>query len=199
MKTANADSFVSKSDSSPEWLCSQISIKLASSAAELMAACQMVVTLLDVHQWTPDSIAKQAKLTPVLVRNLERVGRKHMAPELIWGETVGRRALAKLPMQEQERWLAAPLEVATTTGDVLQVSVDNLTPELCRQVFDGARVRSIGEQRAWLETAQRQKKPTQALADYEVRNHKLRINRGDLPPLELTRAQLVRALSEMEA
>lgn len=117
-----------------------------------------------------------------------------MAPELIWGETVGRRALAKLPMQEQERWLAAPLEVATTTGDVLQVSVDNLTPELCRQVFDGARVRSIGEQRAWLETANRAKRITSAIADFEVRGKTLIVHHE----CKLTRAQVARALADME-
>lgn len=193
------DSSVSKSNSSLELLCSQIKLALANSATELMTACKLVLQLIDEHRLLPDEISKRLQIQVGFVRNLERVGRNHMAPELVWGHTSGRRALARLPFDEQTRWLAGPLPVITTTGDELQVSVDSLTPELCRQVFDGPRVRSTGEQRAWLETAQRAKRTVPAMTDYEVRNHKLRINRGDLPPLELTRAQLVRALAEMEA
>tara|TARA_R110000868_G_scaffold243507_1_gene499482 strand:- start:54 stop:488 length:435 start_codon:yes stop_codon:yes gene_type:complete len=142
----------------------------------------------------PDTIAKQLGVSVPFVRNLERVGRKHMAPELVWGETQGRRYLARLPMQEQVRWLAQPLEIITTTGDELQVSVDNLTPELCRQVFAGPRVRTTGEQRAWLETAQRTKRITPAIADFEVSGRTLIVHHE----CRLTRAQVTRVLADME-
>ena len=159
-----------------------------------MSACQMVVALVDDHQWKPDAIGKQLGVSAPFVRNLERVGRKHMAPELVWGETQGRRCLARLPMAEQVRWLAQPLEVITSAGEELLVSVDSLTPELCRQVFDGPRVRTTGEQRAWLETAQRTKRIAPAIADFEVSGRTLIVHHE----CRLTRAQVARVLADME-
>lgn len=194
MQTENENKSVSKSVSSPELLCSQIKVCLNSSAAELMSACELIVALVDSHKWFPDKIANQLGVSLIFIRNLERVGRKRMAPELIWGETQGRRCLARLPIEEQTRWLAEPLELITSEGDELQVSVDSLTPELCRQVFDGGRVRTTGEQRAWLETAQRIKRIAPAIADFEVSGRTLIVHNE----CRLTRAQVARVLADME-
>ena len=175
-------------------ICDQIRLKLAGAASEMLAACALVVELIDMHDWVAEDVAEKLQIPPVFARNLERVGRKHLLPELIWGETPGRRRLARLPLSEQSRLMVEPLPVATVKGDVLQVGLDNLTPELCRQVFDGPRVRNLGEQRAWLEVESRKVKPM-GVADYEVVGRQLVIH----SPCKMTRAQCARALAEMES
>jgi|APGre2960657404_1045060.scaffolds.fasta_scaffold42384_3 hypothetical protein len=160
----------------------------------MLAACALVVELIDARGWAVADVAEKAQIPPVFARNLERVGRKHLMPELVWGETPGRRRLARMPLAEQARLMGEPLPVATVKGDVLQVGLDSLTPELCRQVFDGPRVRSLGEQRAWLEVESRKVKPV-GVADYEVVGRQLVVH----SPCKMTRAQIARALAEMES
>ena len=179
---------------SPDQICERIKLSLAGAASEMLAACALVLELIDAHGWAVEDVAERAGIPPVFARNLERVGRKRLLPELVWGESPGRRRLARFPIEEQRRLMSEPLDVATVKGDVLQVGVDNLTPELCRQVFDGRRVRSLGEQRAWMEGEERGKKPS-GVADYEVVGRHLVIN----APCKISRAQCARALAEMES
>lgn len=194
MKTTEQDRSGTLSKSRESEICEQVKLKLAGAASEMLSACALVIELIDTHGWTAEEVAEKANIPPVFARNLERVGRNRLLPELIWGETPGRRRLARLPLQEQSRLMSVPLEVATSKGDVLQVGVDNLTPELCRQVFDGSRVRSLGEQRAWLEVEGRKVKPL-GVADYEVVGRQLVVH----SPCKMSRAQCARALAEMES
>jgi len=160
----------------------------------MMTACELVLELIEAYHWTPEAVAEIIGLPPAFVRNLERVARKHLLPELVWGESAGVRRLAKLPVEEQRRYMTQPVLVILENGDELLCGVDNLTPALCRQVFDGARVRNAGEQRAWLETETRKRRVTMAVSDYQISGQTLVVNQ----PCKLSRGQLMRALAEME-
>jgi hypothetical protein len=89
-----------------------------------------------------------------LLYKLEEIGRRRLHPLLALGGGAGCSALAKLPMSQQERYLKEPvaLVVHTPQGktDILQVRVQDMTPEQAKQVFDKDRVRTEGEQKAIL-------------------------------------------------
>lgn len=177
-----------------ESLCSQIKLRLESSATEIVEACRLVLVLIDEHGWTPEEIATKCEIPPLFIRNLQRVGRQRLAPELVWGETMAKRRLARLPLPEQERLLRNPVLVITASGDELLCGVDNLTPELCRQVFSGNKLRTVPEQRVWLETeARRHKEEKKATGDYEVVGKVLVVHVG----CKFTASQLARVLAEM--
>jgi hypothetical protein len=157
-------------------------------------AAALVLVLIDEHEWDAEMVAAQTNLPPLIVRNLERVGRKHLHAELVWGETPGRRHLARLPFPEQERWLNSPVPVATVGGDELRCEVDNLTPQLCRQVFDGRRVRTPAEQRAWLETRAKLLPPVQVNEPYRITGQILVV----LEPCKLSCKQLLSLAAQMQ-
>jgi len=99
-------------------------------------------------------------------------------------------------VQEQERFLSKPVPVATAKGDELKCEVDNLTPALCRQVFDGARVRDVAEQRAWMESQANLKSsaPVQVNEPYRVTGHTLVV----LEPCKFSLKQLLALAAQMQ-
>ena len=107
----------------------------------MLAACALVVELIDMHDLVAEDVAEKLQIPPVFARNLERVGRKHLLPELIWGETPGRRRLARLPLSEQSRLMVEPLPVATVKGDVHDIG-KNLVDIILTN--NGYRVVNIG-------------------------------------------------------
>jgi len=64
------------------------------------------------------------------------------------------RAVRALPFETQKEVLTKPLEVLVDKGEVMQMDVRNLTPELVEQVIDkkAHEVRLPAKQRAWRET-----------------------------------------------
>lgn len=124
-------------------------------------------------------------------QGFEAVGRGVLVPQLLWAEGPGPRALTKLPMSTQTRLLNEPVELLTVDGDTLMVDVKAMSAAQARQVFASSHVRSLGEQRAWLET---QRKPADPKGlPYRVRSGRLEVFR----PVTFTRAELQRLLQGM--
>lgn len=180
----------------PQALCAEIKTKLAAAATNLAAACNLVVQVIDEFSWTPEDISELIRSDTMIVRNMERCGRQHLLPELVIGTTTGRRYLAKLSVAEQHKYLTEPLEVMTSSGDTLLISVDNLTPALCRQVFDGPRIRTLPEQRAWIETENRRQRARIAVAEYSVQGAYVLVPPHDAM-LKIHKDQIIRALAQM--
>lgn len=91
---------------------------------------------------------------------LERIGNGSLSPMLYALHGRGAKLLAKMPVPEQERWLSDRVPVLVMKGgnrpDELRVAVEHLSAEQQLQVFkvdaSGVRIRSIAEQRAWMES-----------------------------------------------
>jgi hypothetical protein len=165
-------------------------------------AGEIVVRLLDEHNMTIADIAETSELlTEDIVTRFEQLGRKQLIPCLLVADYPAARHLMRLPYSEQKRAVETSVDLLVCEGketSVLKVSVENLTPTQCRQVFDGDQVRSIGAQRAWLEDRRATQEIRGVLSSpgalYQVRGRKVVFKR----PCELSAGQLAQIISEIE-
>jgi hypothetical protein len=82
----------------------------------------------------------------------KRMG-KVLHPQLLLSASPGFAKLQKLPISMQERYIEepVPLVVHTDNGtDILLVKAKDMTKEQAAQVFGSGRIRTEGEQKAWL-------------------------------------------------
>jgi len=126
----------------------------------------------------------------------EAVGRKWMHPKLLMGGG-GKYAskIKRLPYSAQERIFSGErFELLTSTGDKIKVDVREVTPEQVEQLIDGTRIRTLAEQRAWLESRKGvvAAGPTEVLP-YTIEHGKVHFRRGTT----LNRAELRRLLTEL--
>lgn len=105
----------------------------------------------------PDVIGKICnevpQLTPGILRQLERIGRKELVPELLLKSGPGWSKLRQMPFPIQKRLMSEPVDLLVLTErgpDTLKVTIDNLTSQQARQVFDDDHVRDASAQRAWI-------------------------------------------------
>lgn len=108
-------------------------------------------------------------------------------------------AMIMLPLAEQEKIVVEGADLLTAAGEALKVRLSVMSPMQRRQVFAVDHVRSLPEQRAWIEDQQSRaaaKKPKEANAQFEIDSKKniLRVKM----PCDLTRADLLRILAKME-
>ena len=85
--------------------------------------------------------------------NFEAVGRKWMHPRLLLGGG-GRYSgnIKRLPYSTQERiFNGEKFDLLTTDGDKLKVDVRSVTPEQIEQLVDKTSIRTIAEQKSFLE------------------------------------------------
>jgi hypothetical protein len=83
----------------------------------------------------------------------EQMGRKTLHPRLLLSDSPGYQKLAALPLSLQERYLDEPLPLVVETDngtDILLVKTREMTTGQARQVFGNGRIRTEGEQKAWL-------------------------------------------------
>ena len=99
--------------------------------------------------WLADSLPD---VSGSLWRKLEAVGRGALDPRVATGCAWGDR-LARLPISDQQQALDGMLPLLTepSTGDHLLVRLDNLLPAQADQVFARDHIRTVEQQRAWME------------------------------------------------
>jgi hypothetical protein len=164
-------------------------------------AGELIVQLMDEHNMTAADICEQSPyLTENIVRRFEQLGRKQIMPNLLVADYPAARYLVRLPYSEQKRVAAEPVDLLVLDGKApttLKVAVENLTPQQCRQVFDG-HIRSVGAQRAWLEERRAEQEVAPAIKQahefYRVRGRRVVI----MQPCELTARQLANIIAEIE-
>jgi len=87
---------------------------------------------------------------------LESIGRKQIHPRLLLGGTSSpatNRLLKRLPYSLQERVFSDErFPLLTSSGQPLQVSLLDVTPEQAEQLCDNTTIRSLAAQKAWLES-----------------------------------------------
>jgi hypothetical protein len=92
-------------------------------------------------------------MTAGILGKFEMMGRKVLHPQLLLGDSPGFEKLAQMPYSVQERFLQEPIPLVVETErgtDTLMVSAKNMTANQARQLFAKGRIRTEGEQKAWL-------------------------------------------------
>lgn len=117
-------------------------------------AGEILVELVEDDPHTYDYIIEKCPtLSAGILGRFEQMGRKVLHPQLLLSASPGFARLQKLPMSLQERYIdePVPLIVHTDEGtDILLVKAKDMTKEQANQVFGSGRIRTEGEQKAWL-------------------------------------------------
>lgn len=165
-------------------------------------AGELVVKLIDEHDLSVQDISQASEyLTDEIVGRFEQLGRKQIIPNLLISDFPASKHLFRLPYSEQKRLIDGTVEllVVTDTGtETLMVQTENLTPSQCKQVFDRTAIRSIGAQRAYLESKKEEARMTSVIHEsesfYKVRGRKVIFTK----PCEISSRQLAQILAEIE-
>jgi hypothetical protein len=165
-------------------------------------AGEIVVKLIDDHGLSVSSIAGASQyLTDEMVGRFEQLGRKQIIPNLLISDFPAAKHLFRLPYSEQKRLIDGQVELLLITDqgpETLVVETENLTPSQCKQVFDRTALRSIGAQRAYLESKKEENRLTSAIHEsepfYKIRGRKVVFTKA----CEISSRQLAQILSEIE-
>jgi hypothetical protein len=163
-------------------------------------AGEILVELVDNDPHTYDYILRKfPTLNPTILNKLEQMGRKTLHPQLLFNNSAGYNKLQKLPYSLQERYIdePIPLVVHTENGtDVLLVKAREMTKEQANQAFATGRIRTEGEQKAFLiqQESNAAKNVTPAMqTPWKIKGAKVEIN-GVL----FTRKELAGILAQMD-
>jgi len=125
----------------------------------------------------------------------EAVGRGWIDRRLLWGGGKASAALKRLPISQQSSALNSGVEILSSDGSALTVKVEDLSKAQTMQVFTGNHIRTLSEQRAWIEDRRQAKSdPPVLLLPYEIKRGKVIVRQ----PTTFTKRDLVRMLLEVE-
>lgn len=157
-------------------------------------------------QDNPDSMGRICEVTGIsedIVRRFEQIGRKEIYPQLLANTSIGFRKLVSCPYREQQYYSENPVELLVARNgevDILKVNVAHLTQEQTRQTFASDHVRTIPEQRVWIEaerkraveTSIREKTDIQESA-FVIRGSRVTFRKG----CEMTAHEIAELLARM--
>jgi hypothetical protein len=162
-------------------------------------AGEILVELVENDPHTYDYIIQKCPLMNAgILGRFEQIGRKILHPQLLLTASPGFAKLKRLPISLQERYLDEPIPIVVQTDDgtdVLLVQAKNMTKDQADQVFTSGRVRTEGEQKAWLmDMRSKMAKPCNKVDRvWTVKGGKAIIN-----GVEFTRKEIVGILSAMD-
>lgn len=163
-------------------------------------AGEILVDLVDNDPHTYDYILRKfPTLNPTILNKLEQMGRKTLHPQLLFNNSAGYSKLQKLPYSLQERYIdePIPLVVHTENGtDILLVKAREMTKEQANQAFATGRIRTEGEQKAYLiqqESNAAKNVTPPIITPWKIKGAKVEIN-GVL----FTRKELAGILAQMD-
>ena len=128
-------------------------------------------------------IQKCPTLNAGILGRFEQMGRKTLHPQLLLSASPGFSKLSKLPFSMQERYIEEPVPIIVHTEngtDVLLVQAKNMTKEQANQVFAPGRIRTEGEQKAWLmqQRSMAAKPVGAAIAPWSIKGGRVVFNAG---------------------
>ena len=162
-------------------------------------AGEVLVDLVENDPHSYDYIIQQCpQLNAGVLGRFEQMGRKTLHPQLLITASPGFSKLQKLPFSMQERYIQEPIPVIVHTADgtdVLLVQAKNMTKEQAAQAFTSDRLRTEGEQKAWMmQQASNAAKPAQRSGNpWTIKGSKVIIN-----GIEFTRRELAGILAQMD-
>lgn len=162
-------------------------------------AGKILVALIDEDASVKERIMEEhPEITEDVLETFERIGRRQLYYRLCLLEAPGIRALKRCPYSEQVRYSTDPIPMLLLNGndsaDQLSVAVHALNQEQVRQVFSSHRIRTVAEQRAWLESQRAKLPPPETDATYTIKRDQLQVRK----PTILSKSDLLRILMEME-
>lgn len=114
----------------------------------------IIVSLVEEDPSVFDKIIeKDSRMNAGILGRFEAMGRGVLHPHLLLNDSPGYEKLAQMPYSVQERFLnePIPLIVETPSGtDTLLVAAKDMTPAQARQAFGKGRIKTAGEQKAWI-------------------------------------------------
>jgi hypothetical protein len=115
-------------------------------------AGQLIAKNMDENPDFVDQICDQCKdISLETIYRFEQIGRQQLYPNLLLNDSPGVRRLRRLPYNLQKKYANEPVTLLISGGETLETDVRNLTPNQAAQVFSGNRLRTISEQRAYIE------------------------------------------------
>lgn len=119
-----------------------------------VAAGEIIVELVEADPYVFDSIiAKCPHLNAGILGKFEQMGRKIIHPHLLMNSSPGTERLAKLPYSVQQRYIDEPISLVVHTDhgtSILKVKAKDMTSAQAKQVFKQDRIRTEGEQKAYM-------------------------------------------------
>lgn len=127
---------------------------------EWIKAGEIICEILDENPDAIDTICDQIPgISREIIFRFEQIGRKAILPNLLLSNCPGNKKLLQMSYSQQQQYFHEPLPVLICKDndkyDTLLISVEKLTPEQCRQVFDSKNIRDISAQRAYIESCKR--------------------------------------------
>jgi hypothetical protein len=117
-------------------------------------AGELLVEMTEENPKVYDEILAQCpQINAGILARFEEMGRKTLHPQLLLNASPGFSKLKRLPFSLQERYLTEPVPIIIETSDgvdTLLVKAKDMSREQANQAFGGNRLRTEGEQRAYL-------------------------------------------------
>lgn len=163
----------------------------------IVSASEIYVQAIDENPNMKDVfIAECADFIPASAwSGFEAVGRKWLHPKLLMGGG-GKYAskIKRLAYSDQEAVFSGKrFEMLTAEGQVLKVDIRQVEPDQADQLFDGTHIRTMAEQKAFIEA--RKSKPAEEVdvMPYVITDGKVSFRRG----VALNKTEMRRILQEM--
>ena len=161
-------------------------------------AGQLLVEMIENDGLALADIAEKTELPLDVLSQLEKIGRNHLLPQLLLAEYPAARKLERLPMSEQSRLMIEPVEVMLLKDgdpDTLLVPIRHLTGAQVRQVFASNHVRTLAEQRQWIESQRPVSEPVKVAVPYMLtRRGSVIFNQA----CELTAKEMLRIVAQIQ-
>lgn len=178
--------------------CNEIKSLFYQGISSFKKAGETLVKMLEAGQHLPEISAASGIPADVLAQ-IERIGRGQLNPELLLADYPAVPSIMRLSASEQSRLLVEMIEVMVIKdgkADTLLVNAKNLTREQVFQVFAKGHVRTLAEQRAWLESRSLKAPEAKVIdAPYTItRRHTVIFNMG----VEMTAKELLRIAQALQ-
>ncbi len=161
-------------------------------------AGQLLVEMIENDGLALADIAEKTELPLDVLSQLEKIGRNQLLPQLLLAEYPAARKLERLPMSEQSRLMIEPVEVMLLKDgdpDTLLVPIRHLTGAQVRQVFASNHVRTLAEQRQWIESQRPVSEPVKVAVPYMLtRRGSVIFNQA----CELTAKEMLRIVAQIQ-
>jgi hypothetical protein len=149
-----------------------------------------------------DALAKEKlleafpDLSSEILDTFERIGRKQLYHRLCLTDGPGVRALRRCPYSDQVRFASEGVPILLlggSAGDFLKVSVFEMDSEYAKQAFGNSKVRSLAEQRVFLERSRSKPRAIEISEPYTLAKGKITFHE----PVTLTAQDMARLLAQI--
>jgi hypothetical protein len=164
----------------------------------LEEASKLYVEAIDSHPNAKEVFMEKVPEIPASAwAGFEAVGRGSLDKRLLYSSSGVSSRLRKLPLSAQRRALDGRVDLLLEGGDTLKLKVTEATTEQLNQLIASNHIRTLGEQRLYLEskrTSAIPPIPVEARPPYVITGKGIRVIRQ----ADFTKADLARILLELE-